>query len=172
MYEYYDYTSIYVLYRSIAASGLELQDEAAKGGPVGNALSPLGSPIGSGGRRWGRWGEALHRIALLAPAAGAGVRILGVGRRSHCSLILLLLLAMVISGPNNLAAEGAEAEGVEEGAGADLARVGGGGGLGAATRLGPLVEEEHARAVDHVSLHPGDVQNLLDLRHPHHIVVR
>ncbi|CAA7390864.1 unnamed protein product [Spirodela intermedia] len=82
------------------------------------------------------------------------------------------------SGPLLLAADGAEAEGVEEGAGADLARMGGG-GLRARTRGGrrralglrPLVEEDHTSAVDDVGLHATDVQRLLHLRDPHHVVV-
>ena len=68
-----------------------------------------------------------------------------------------------------LAAEGAEAETVEEAAPADLAGVG---DALARAWLRPLVEEHHARAVDDVRLHAGDVQHLLYLRHPDHVVVR
>uniref|UniRef100_A0A0E0CU91 Uncharacterized protein n=1 Tax=Oryza meridionalis TaxID=40149 RepID=A0A0E0CU91_9ORYZ len=68
-----------------------------------------------------------------------------------------------------LASEGAEAEGVEEAALADLAGVG---DALAGPRLGALVEEHDARAVDDVRLHAGDVQHLLYLRHPDHVVVR
>jgi len=68
----------------------------------------------------------------------------------------------------DLASEGAEAEAVEEAALADLAGVGDAlPGAG----LRPLVEEHHARAVDDVRLHAGDVQHLLNLRHPDHVVV-
>ena len=59
-----------------------------------------------------------------------------------------------------LAAEGAEAEGVEEAAVADLAGVG---DALAGPGLGPLVEKHHAGAVDDVGLHAADVQHLLDL---------
>lgn len=79
----------------------------------------------------------------------------------------------------NLATEGAEAEGVEEGAGADLAYVRGGGGGGcaaaappAAARLRPLIKKQHPRAVDDVGLDAADVQYLLDLCDPYHVVVR
>lgn len=57
----------------------------------------------------------------------------------------------------DLGAEGVKGEGVDEGASTDLACVEGGSSLGTGTWLGMLVEEEHARAVDHVGLHPGDV---------------
>jgi predicted dehydrogenase len=67
-----------------------------------------------------------------------------------------------------LAAEGAEAEGVEEAALADLAGVG---DALAGPRLRALVQEHHARAVDDVGLHAGDIQHLLNLRHPDHVVV-
>jgi hypothetical protein len=67
-----------------------------------------------------------------------------------------------------LAAEGAEAEGVEQAALADLAGVG---DALAGPRLGALVEEHDARAVDDVRLHAGDVQHFLYLRHPDHVVV-
>nr|ACN27567.1 unknown [Zea mays] len=67
-----------------------------------------------------------------------------------------------------LAPEGAEAEGVEEAALADLAGVG---DALAWPLLRALVQEHHARAVDDVRLHAGDVQHLLDLRHPDHVVV-
>lgn len=69
----------------------------------------------------------------------------------------------------DLAAEGAEAEGVEEAAVADLAGVGdalSGSGLRA------LVEEDDAGAVDDVRLNAADVQDLLQLRNPDHVVVR
>ena len=47
--------------------GLKLQDEATKGGPVGNALPPLGAPVilRSGG------GETVGHVAIVAPAASA-----------------------------------------------------------------------------------------------------
>ncbi|KAF2910644.1 hypothetical protein DAI22_11g116832 [Oryza sativa Japonica Group] len=69
---------------------------------------------------------------------------------------------------------GAEAEWVEEVEGADLAVVRGGGGLadnGAGVAwLGVLVEEEDLGAVDDVGLDAGDVEDILHLRHPHHII--
>ena len=68
-----------------------------------------------------------------------------------------------------LAAEGAEAEGVEQAAVADMAGVG---DAFAVAQLRPAVDEHHPRAVDHVRLDPSDVQNLLDLRHADHVVVR
>ena len=68
-----------------------------------------------------------------------------------------------------LASEGAEAEGVEEAALADVAGVG---DALAGPGLRALVEEHDARAVDDVGLHAGDVQHLLDLRHADHVVVR
>ncbi|CAA6655563.1 unnamed protein product [Spirodela intermedia] len=37
--------------------------------------------------------------------------------------------------------------------------------------LRPLVEEDHTSAVDDVGLHAADVQRLLHLRDPHHVVV-
>jgi hypothetical protein len=69
----------------------------------------------------------------------------------------------------HLAAEGTEAEGVQEAALADLAGVG---DALAGPRLRALVQEHHARAVDDVGLHPRDVQHLLYLRHTDHVVVR
>jgi hypothetical protein len=71
---------------------------------------------------------------------------------------------------DDLAAEGAEAEVVEEAAAADLADVGDGALAGLV--LGALVEEHHAGAVDDVRLHPADVHEPLDVRHPDHVVVR
>jgi hypothetical protein len=75
----------------------------------------------------------------------------------------------------HLASERAEAEGVEQRAAADLAVVGGRGGLArgraGAARLGPLVEEEHPGAVDDVGLHAGDVEHVLHLRHADDVVV-
>ncbi|CAL9077582.1 unnamed protein product, partial [Musa acuminata var. zebrina] len=68
----------------------------------------------------------------------------------------------------NLAAEGAEAEGVHEAPLADLADVG---DALAGPLLGALVEEDDAGAVDNVGLHAGDVQHLLDLRDSDHVVV-
>ena len=68
----------------------------------------------------------------------------------------------------DLAAEGAEAEGVEEAPLADLAGVG---DSLAGPRLGTLVQEHHAGAVDDVRLHAGDVQHLLDLGNANHVVV-
>ena len=75
----------------------------------------------------------------------------------------------------HLASEGAEAEGVEQRAAADLAVVGGGGclaggGAGAA-RLGALVEEEHPGAVDDVGLDAGDVEDVLHLGDADDVVV-
>ena len=75
----------------------------------------------------------------------------------------------------DLASEGAEAEGVEQRAAADLAVVGGGGclaggGAGAA-RLGALVEEEHPGAVDDVGLDAGDVEDVLHLGDADDVVV-
>jgi len=76
---------------------------------------------------------------------------------------------------DDLASEGAEAEGVEQRAAADLAVVGGSGGLArggaGAARLGTLVEEEHPGAVDDVGLHAGDVEDVLHLGHADHVVV-
>ncbi|CAL9156644.1 unnamed protein product, partial [Musa hybrid cultivar] len=68
----------------------------------------------------------------------------------------------------NLAAEGAEAEGVHEAPLADLADVG---DALAGPLLGALVEEDDAGAVDNVGLNAGDVQHLLDLRDSDHVVV-
>lgn len=67
---------------------------------------------------------------------------------------------------------------IEEGAGADLAYVGGRGGDAADTappadaRLRTLVEEEHLRTVDDVGLDAANVQCISDLRHAHHVAVR
>jgi hypothetical protein len=69
----------------------------------------------------------------------------------------------------HLAAEGAEAERIEEAALADLAGVG---DALAGPRLRALVQEHNARAVDDVGLHSRDVQHLLYLRHADHVVVR
>ncbi|RZR99419.1 hypothetical protein BHM03_00028982 [Ensete ventricosum] len=71
-------------------------------------------------------------------------------------------------GSCDLAAEGAEAEGVEQAPVADLAAVG---DALARPRLGAFVEEDDAGAVDDVRLHTGEVQHLLDLGNSDHVVV-
>lgn len=68
-----------------------------------------------------------------------------------------------------LASQRAEEECVQEASPADLAEMRD--GL-AAFRLRPLVEEQNPRAVYHIRLDSAYVQNLLNLRNPHHVVVR
>lgn len=70
---------------------------------------------------------------------------------------------------SQLAAEGAEAEGVGEAAAADLAGVG---DALPGPRLRAAVEEHDLGAVDHVRLHVRYVDQLPHLRHPDHVVVR
>lgn len=70
---------------------------------------------------------------------------------------------------NYLAAERAEAEGIEEAALADFAGVG---DAFAGPRLRPFVQEDDSSAVDNVGLNAGDVQNFLNLWYSYHIVVR
>jgi hypothetical protein len=107
--------------------------------------------------------------AVLAAAAGGGGIVIGRIAGLHGGPATTRL------GVHQLATEGAEAEGVEEGACADLAVVGGGGGLAGggsgAAWLGALVEEEDLGAVDDVGLDAGDVEDVLHLRHPNHVVV-
>lgn len=139
-------------------------EAAAKGCAVGNPLPPLRRPVAEGGRRWGRRRKALQDGALLADRIGP-VRI----RSRQLSVFLSLFLnAGVNRSPNNLASEGAETERVEETSFADLAGVD---DALARPRLGPLVEEDDASAVDDVSLHGADVQYLLYFRNPYDIVV-
>jgi hypothetical protein len=52
---------------------LELNDEAAEGRPVRDALAAL-VPGAAAGRRRGRRREALHHAALVAAAAAAGAQ--------------------------------------------------------------------------------------------------
>lgn len=76
---------------------LELDDEAAEGGPVRDALAALvAGAVAGGGRRRGRRREALHDAALVAAAAaGARARVLGLVPRVLERRPLLLLLATV-----------------------------------------------------------------------------
>lgn len=67
-----------------------------------------------------------------------------------------------------LATERTEAERVQETALADLAGVG---HAFAGPRLRALVQKDDSGTVDNVGLDSGDVQNLLNLRDPYHIVV-
>ncbi|KAG6507730.1 hypothetical protein ZIOFF_033081 [Zingiber officinale] len=69
----------------------------------------------------------------------------------------------------DLAAEGTKTEGVNQAAVTDLA---GPGDALAGPRLRALVQEDDAGAVDDVGLHAADVQHLLDLRHPDHVVAK
>lgn len=69
----------------------------------------------------------------------------------------------------DLAAEGAESEGVGEAAVADLASEG---DALAGARLRPFVQEHNLGAVDHIRLNAADVDVPLDFAHPHHIMVR
>uniref|UniRef100_A0A804LNN7 Uncharacterized protein n=1 Tax=Zea mays TaxID=4577 RepID=A0A804LNN7_MAIZE len=143
---------------------LVLDDEAAERRAVRDALAALRR------LRRGR-GEALPLLGVAQRRGGRGVAVAaaadggpeepapglgGVGGAAH-----------------DLASEGAEAEVVEEAAGAHLAEVGGR-RRGLASRpllLGPLVEEDDAGAVDDVGLHPGDVHEALDVGHPDDVVV-
>jgi hypothetical protein len=145
---------------------LVLDDEAAERRAVRDALAALrrlrrgrgeALPLLGVAQRRGRRGVAVAAAAATdggpeEPAPGLG----GVGGAAH-----------------DLASEGAEAEVVEEAAGAHLAEVGGR-RRGLASRpllLGPLVEEEDAGAVDDVGLHAGDVHEALDVGHPDDVVV-
>ena len=68
----------------------------------------------------------------------------------------------------NLAAEGAEGEGIEEAAFADLASVG---HSLPRPRLRAFVQEHDSGAVDDVGLNAGDVEKFLNLGNPNHVVV-
>lgn len=70
---------------------------------------------------------------------------------------------------SNLAPERAEPEGLRQAPAANLAGVG---HSLAGPRLPALVEEHNLGTVDDVSLHAGDVDVLLDVAHPHHVVIR
>uniref|UniRef100_A0A8R7UXX2 Uncharacterized protein n=1 Tax=Triticum urartu TaxID=4572 RepID=A0A8R7UXX2_TRIUA len=113
--------------------------------------------------------------AVLLPrpvAAGRAYNLWGRRRRAGYQLAMRQAMAeawIVRRTYAYFASEGAEAEGVEEAALADLAGVG---DPLARPRLRALVEEHHARAVDDVRLHAGDVQHPLYLRRPDHVVVR
>jgi len=145
--------------------GLVLDDEAAERRAVRDALAPLRWHSRRRGRR-----EALLPVGI-PQGGGGGVAVGGGGgpeepAPGHCG---------VGGAADDLAPEGAEAEVVEEAAGADLAEVGGGGGgLAAAAGLlllGPLVEEDDSGAVDDVGLHAGDVHEALDVGDPDDVVV-
>lgn len=69
----------------------------------------------------------------------------------------------------DLAAEGAESEGIWEAAVADFA---GEGDALPRSGLGALIQEHNLGAVDDVCLNAGDVDVSLDLVHPNHVVVR
>lgn len=131
-----------------------------------DALAPLRR---QGRRRRGR--EALLLVAGIPQrGGGGGVVAVGGGPEEPAPG-----LGGVGGAADDLAPEGAEAEVVEEAAGADLAEVGGGGCRLAAAPglllLGPLVEEDDAGAVDDVGLHAGDVHEALDVGDPDDVVV-
>lgn len=69
---------------------------------------------------------------------------------------------------NYLAAKGAESERVEEAA---LTYFAGVGYTLAGPRLWPFVQEHNLCTVDHIGLHCCDVQKLLNLINPNHIMV-
>lgn len=70
---------------------------------------------------------------------------------------------------NNLATKRAEPEGIEEAALANLAGVG---DAFSGPGLWSFIEEDDLCTVDNVGLNRGDVQVLLNLRDPYHIMVR
>jgi hypothetical protein len=133
---------------------------------VRDALAPLRWHARRRGRR-----EALLPVGI--PQGGGGGAAIGGGGGGPEEPVPGL--RGVGGAADDLAPEGAEAEVVEEAAGADLAEVGGGGGgLAAAPGLlllGPLVEEDDAGAVDDVGLHAGDVHEALDVGDPDDVVV-
>lgn len=67
-----------------------------------------------------------------------------------------------------LATKGAESEGVEETTLADFTGVG---DAFTRPRLRPFVQEDDSGTVDNVGLNTTDVQHLLNLRNPDHIMV-
>lgn len=69
----------------------------------------------------------------------------------------------------DLAAEGAESEGVGEAAVAYLA---GEGDAFTGAGLRPFVQEHNLGAVDHIRLNAADVDVPLDFANPHHIMIR
>jgi hypothetical protein len=147
---------------------LVLDDEAAERGAVRDALAALRR---QGRLRRGRR-EAQLPVGVARGRGGCGGTVAVGGPEEPVPG-----LGGVGGAADDLAAEGAEAEVVEEAAGADLAEVGGGRrrrrGL-AATRLlllRPLVEEDDAGAVDDVGLHAGDVHEALDVRDADDVVV-
>lgn len=75
----------------------------------------------------------------------------------------------VIRSSGDLAAEGAEAEGVDE---APLANLAGVGDALARPGLRPLVEEDDSGAIDDVGVDTAYIQHLLYLRNSYYIVVR
>jgi len=147
---------------------LVLDDEAAERRAVRDALAAL--------RRQGRlrrgWREALLLVSI-AQGRGGGCGVVAVGGPEEP----VPGLGCVGGAADDLASEGAEAEVVEEAAGADLAEVGGRRrGLATAAAswlllLRPLVEEDDAGAVDDVGLHAGDVHEALDVGDPDDVVV-
>ena len=77
-----------------AAAALELHHEAAERRPVRHTLAPLPGAEAVGGRRRGRWGEALHHAALVAPAARARGRVALRVRRRRADLVRRPLLPL------------------------------------------------------------------------------
>lgn len=70
----------------------------------------------------------------------------------------------------DLAANGAECEGVEEAAIADAAGIGGSFSR-ARLRAAALIQEYNFGAVDNVGLNPGDIQVFLDFPHSNYIMI-
>ena len=81
---------------------------------------------------------------------------------------MFLPLLEVLRCSNNLATERTEAVGIKEAAFTDFTGVS---DTFSRPWLRPLVEEDNPCAVDNVGLNTSDVQHLLDLIHPYHIMI-